>query len=64
VSALVVRSIVGHTTEAMTEHYSRVDIGEKRAAADAVFRAVNPRSVVDRVVPGAATPGTEPGNTQ
>jgi hypothetical protein len=33
----------------MTEHYSRVDIGEKRAAADAVFRAVNPRSVVQMV---------------
>jgi integrase len=64
VSALVVRSIVGHTTEAMTEHYSRVDIGEKRAAAEAVFRAVNPRSVVQMVVPGAATPGTDHGNPQ
>lgn len=33
---MVVRSIVGHVDEAMTEHYSMVDADEKRAAAEAV----------------------------
>ena len=33
---MVVRSIVGHADEAMTEHYSIVDSDEKRAAAEAV----------------------------
>ena len=33
---MVVRSIVGHADEAMTEHYSMVDADEKREAAKAV----------------------------
>lgn len=37
---MVVRSIVGHTSEAMTEHYSHVALDEKRAAAEAVARLV------------------------
>ncbi|MEM9489364.1 MAG: tyrosine-type recombinase/integrase [Myxococcota bacterium] len=40
VDAIVLRSVVGHTIEAMTEHYSRIDIGEKREASAAVVRAV------------------------
>ncbi len=32
----VVRAIIGHTDEAMTEHYSVVDLDEKHAAASAV----------------------------
>ena len=40
VDGLVVRSVVGHSSEAMTEHYSRVDVNEKRAASVAVLNAV------------------------
>jgi len=36
----VVRSIVGHTTEAMTEHYSVISLNEKRAAAGKVLELV------------------------
>lgn len=39
-SAEVVRSIVGHSTTAMTEHYSHVDADEKRAAQAAMLRLV------------------------
>ena len=44
VDGLVVRSVVGHSSEAMTEHYSHVDIAEKRAASEAVFNAVKASS--------------------
>ncbi len=40
VETLVVRSIVGHTSERMTEHYSQVDVREKIAASEAVLRTV------------------------
>ena len=33
---MVVRATVGHTTEAMSEHYSHVDVDEKRALSQAV----------------------------
>lgn len=37
---MVVRSIVGHASEAMTEHYSWIALDEKRAAAEAVAKLV------------------------
>ncbi len=37
---IVTRSMLGHTNEAMTEHYSLVDLAEKHAAAAAVATAV------------------------
>jgi integrase len=37
---MVVRSIIGHADQAMTEAYSQVDAGEKRAAAAAVVELV------------------------
>lgn len=39
-SAVVARSIVGHTTEAMTEHYSHVGAEERRQAVTRVLRRV------------------------
>jgi hypothetical protein len=44
----VVRSIIGHATEAMTHHYSHVDEGEKRAAVARVFLLVKGESGADR----------------
>jgi integrase len=41
-SAEVVRSIVGHSTARMTEHYSHVDAGEKQAALSRMLRLVRP----------------------
>ena len=43
VDAVVTRSITGHVTEQMREHYSSVDLDEKRAAIANVVRLV-PRS--------------------
>lgn len=40
-AAQVVRSIVGHVTETMTEHYSVIDAGEKQAVQTAVLRMVD-----------------------
>jgi hypothetical protein len=37
---IVVRSMTGHASVEMTEHYSHVDIGEKRAAMASVVRLV------------------------
>lgn len=37
----LVRVIVGHATESMTEHYSIVDVNEKHAVPAAVLRLVN-----------------------
>lgn len=37
----VVRAIVGHTTEAMTEHYSMIDASEKHAVQAAVIQLVS-----------------------
>jgi integrase len=36
----VVRSIMGHSTPAMTHHYSHVDEGEKRTAASRVLGVI------------------------
>jgi integrase len=59
----VVRSVTGHVTEAMTEHYSHVGLGEKQAAFARVFALVQPSQVGvevgvatdSPVTPGAAT---------
>ena len=37
---IVTRSITGHVTEAMTEHYSHVGLGEKLKAANNIVRLV------------------------
>ncbi len=37
---IVTRSITGHVTEAMTEHYSHVGLGEKLRAANNIVRLV------------------------
>ena len=39
-SSMVVRAITGHVTPAMTEHYSVIDAGEKKAVQDAVVALV------------------------
>jgi hypothetical protein len=36
----VARAITGHVTERMTEHYSHVDTGEKKAAVEGMLRLV------------------------
>ncbi len=48
----VVRAIMGHSTEAMTHHYSHIDEGEKRAAAERVFEQVTGTKGVEKGVPG------------
>src|SRR5262245_9700651 len=40
-SCEVVRSITGHVTNAMTEHYSHIAIAEKRAAVARVLRLLH-----------------------
>jgi integrase len=40
VDAVVARSLVGHATEAMREHYSTVDIGEQREAMNRVANLI------------------------
>ncbi len=39
-SGMVARSITGHTTEEMTEHYSHVGIEERRAAVAGVVSLI------------------------
>jgi hypothetical protein len=51
---IVTRSMLGHTNEAMTEHYSLVDLAEKHAAAAAVSAAV--AGVPSGVPTGVAAP--------
>jgi integrase len=41
VDPLVIKSITGHVTEDMREHYSTVDLSEKRQAVAAVVRRLN-----------------------
>jgi hypothetical protein len=36
-SGEVARAITGHVTQRMTEHYSHVDVGEKRAAVEGML---------------------------
>ena len=45
----VLKSITGHTTDEMVEHYSRVDLEEKRAAAAGVLRRALGPEVDNRV---------------
>ena len=40
-SGEVTRAITGHMTAQMTEHYSHIDPGEKRAAAEGILRLVH-----------------------
>ena len=47
VDAVVTRSITGHVTEQMREHYSSVDLDEKRAAITNVVRLV-PRTTEEK----------------
>ena len=49
VDAVVTKSITGHVTEQMREHYSSVDLSEKREAIANVVRLV-PRGVVGEMV--------------
>jgi integrase len=37
---LIRRAITGHVTQRMTEHYSHVDVGEKRAAVEGMLKLV------------------------
>src|SRR3954468_13111991 len=40
VAPVVARAITGHVTERMTEHYSHVDVGEKKAAVEGMLKLV------------------------
>jgi hypothetical protein len=40
VDAVVTKALTGHVTEKMREHYSSVDLEEKRAAVSAVGRLI------------------------
>ena len=52
---IVTRSITGHATAAMTEHYSHVDAREKLAAASKILLLLAPASQV-----GESRWGTQP----
>jgi hypothetical protein len=39
-SGEVARAIKGHVSQRMTEHYSHVDVGEKRAAVEGMLKVV------------------------
>ena len=59
----VVRAIIGHSTEQMTHHYSRIDENEKRAATMRAFEGVigEPKGVEKGVAtPNAAGAGSAP----
>ena len=45
---LVVRAMIGHASEAMTDHYSHVDMDEKRATTEAVAREIRPDDEQDQ----------------
>lgn len=55
---MIVRSMIGHVSEEMTEHYSRVDLDEKRMAAKRVQQMLDRKQDVTVQV----TPA--PGNTE
>jgi hypothetical protein len=42
-SGEVARAITGHVTQRMTEHYSHVDVGEKKAAVEGMLKLVKSR---------------------
>ncbi len=52
----IVRSMTGHTTEAMTEHYSHVSTSEKAEAMEAFVRLVSPAPEVSEEVSVAEAP--------
>ena len=43
----ITRSITGHMTQAMTDHYSHVDAGEKKVAVEGMLRLVHGGKVAD-----------------
>jgi integrase len=61
----VVRAIIGHSTPAMTHHYSHVDEGEKRIAATRVLAAISgDKRVIERVIDGSEGQDSVPEATQ
>jgi integrase len=65
----VVRAIIGHASEAMTDHYSRVDAAEKRTRAEAVAGLLDGTAkrggpvvdeMVDDAVPAAPSNHSKP----
>ena len=62
VDSVVIRSLTGHVTERMREHYSTVALDEKRAALASVIRLVGAESGADsrpkKTTPGRAKPAT------
>jgi integrase len=60
VESLVTRSISGHLTERMREHYSTVSAGEQRESIGRVLQLVKPRGTTASGAPGGA-PGPESG---
>jgi NAD(P)H-hydrate repair Nnr-like enzyme with NAD(P)H-hydrate dehydratase domain len=69
----VVRAILGHSTVAMTHHYSHVDEGEKLIAASRVFEVVmggktstetKPKEVIKEVIQGSEEPKAVPEASQ
>ena len=57
---IVTRSITGHVTAAMTEHYSHVDAREKLAAASRVLLLLSPSSQVGDQVGDSTGSGATP----
>jgi integrase len=57
---IVTRSITGHVTTAMTEHYSHVDAREKLAAASKILLLLAPASQVGDQVGDRTDPPTSP----
>jgi integrase len=57
---IVTRSITGHVTAAMTEHYSHVDAREKLAAASKILLLLAPASEVGDQVGDRIDPPTSP----
>jgi len=57
---IVTRSITGHVTAAMTEHYSHVDAREKLAAASKILLLLAPASQVGDQVGDRANPPISP----
>lgn len=53
---IVTRSITGHVTEAMTEHYSHVGAGEKMQAASKIVLLLVPTNEVGEQVGGSVQP--------
>lgn len=57
---VVVRSLTGHVTEAMTDHYSYVGIDEKRTAVRAVLSLIHGPHDAAQAAEGGTPGGTPP----